>query len=102
MARLDLSAGAGGKRLICTVVLSRRNLLTLLGKLEGHPAGSKRRIENSDCWREGEPVDDVILVLLAEEDAEHYGRRPAPPGPMHPETERFVATHGGYTEGPQG
>jgi hypothetical protein len=89
MARLELTAAAD-EGLICTVVLSRRNLLSLLAKLEGHPTGSKRRIENNDCWRDGEPVD------------EHYSRRPAPPGPMHPATESYVGANRGYTKGPQG
>ncbi|MGE0028051.1 MAG: hypothetical protein AB7U07_13200 [Thermoleophilia bacterium] len=71
------------------VTLSRRNLRSLLHKLDW-PA-SARTITNGDAYRDGEPVGDVLLVLRAEEDEEHYARRPAPPGPMHPRTERAIA-----------
>jgi hypothetical protein len=71
-------------RQIAEVTLSTRNLLALLHKAEHFP-GSARQIESDDCvpgWR---------LVVRSETDAEHYGSRPAPPGPMHPATERFIA-----------
>lgn len=59
-----------------TLTLSRRNLLTLLAKLDGHP-------RDSECalYREG-------WIVKAEDDAVHYlGRKP---GPMHPDTEKEI------------
>jgi hypothetical protein len=67
---------------VCQVTLSRRNLLTLLQKLE--MAGSARTVIGQDC------PEGWTLVLQAEDDDEHYAQRPAPPGPMHPETEAFI------------
>ena len=62
------------------ITLSQRNLLTLLAKLAGFPPGSACTITF--------PCDDgPLLVVHAESDEEHYGTRPTPPGPMHPETE---------------
>jgi hypothetical protein len=85
MARLEID----GARVVVT--LSRRNLLALLHKLDWPP--SARTIVNSDCYRDGEPVDDLLLVLRCEDDSEHYSRRPEPPGPMHPYTEASIAEH---------
>jgi hypothetical protein len=62
------------------VTLSRRNLLSLLAKLDGHPAGSSCtliRYSTPDKWS--------ALIVQAEEDAVHYADRT--PGPMHPDTE---------------
>lgn len=59
------------------LVLSRRNLLSLLAKLD--ISWSARTIS---CAIEGS--NDPIYVT-SEEDAEHYGTRI--PGEMHPETE---------------
>lgn len=56
------------------LVVSRRNLLALLTKLDGNPLASACTIE-----REG-------FYLQAEEDVVHYADRPA--GPMHHDTER--------------
>jgi hypothetical protein len=87
------------------VTLSRRNLLTLLHKLD--MAGSRRQIENNDCWEDGvqtpwyphEQDSSVLarttLVLRCEDDDEHYAKRPVGPGPMHPLTEAFVQQYGG-------
>ena len=87
------------------VVLSRRNLLTLLHKLD--MPGSARMITNNDCWEDGEqtpyyPGEEqashlarTTLVLRCEDDAEHYAKRPVGPGLMHPATEQFVHDHGG-------
>ena len=60
------------------VKLSRRNLLTLLHKLE---------MENSACTII-KPGGTVVTVEL---DEVHYADRAEGPGPMHPETEQFVA-----------
>jgi hypothetical protein len=89
MARLDITAAPD--HLLVSVTLSRRNLLTLLHKLElPRPL---RNLENGDCWINGEqaPYPQVQLDLRGEEDAEHYGRRGFPPGPMSPDTEAFIA-----------
>jgi hypothetical protein len=76
MARLDVEPG------LAIVTLSRRNLLSLLSKLEW--TGSHRMIMTEHCYRFGEPVNDTILVIQAEDDDDHYAKRPAPPGSMHP------------------
>jgi hypothetical protein len=65
------------------VTLSRRNLLSLLHKLDWD--GSARTIEKSE--------DGVILTVVAEDDTEHYGEHAA--GVMHDETERFIESYGG-------
>lgn len=103
MARLHIMNLKGERRV--EVILSRRNLLTLLHKLE--MSGSRRQIENNDCYEDGvqtpwapheveaSELPRTTLVLRCEDDAEHYAKRPAGPGLMHPATERFVAEHGG-------
>lgn len=82
MARLLLRPGQ------VEVVLSCRNLLALLSKLE--LPGSARTLVHRDCYRDGLPVNDVILILRVEDDDAHYVARP-PPGPMHPFSEAFIA-----------
>jgi len=62
------------------VTLSRRNLLTLLAKLDGHPS-------NSACSIFLPGDDGPGLLVRGEENDSHYGKRLAPPGAMHPETE---------------
>lgn len=69
------------------IALSRRNLLTLLAKLEGHPPFSGCTIIFPGSREE------PSLYVLAEDDRTHYGRRLAPPGLMHPETEAWVEAH---------
>jgi hypothetical protein len=66
---------------IAEITLSRRNLLALLGKLDGHPEGSGKTIarEAENGWR---------LVIIAEENPQHYGDRPA--GAMEAATERYI------------
>jgi hypothetical protein len=83
--RLDLR----GNRV--NVVLSRRNVLSLLHKLE--MPGSARTLTGADNYVNGEPVDDLLLVIQVEDDARHYGSRPAPPGRMHLLTETFCSEH---------
>lgn len=63
-----------------TIVLSRRNLLALLTKLDGHPP-------NSHCMIEG-GYEARGVVIRAEEDEAHYSERPA--GEMHPDTEERI------------
>ena len=60
------------------VKLSRRNLLALLHKLDWE--GSKQTI---DKLRDG-----LILIVVAEDDKEHYGDEKA--GVMNDETEHFI------------
>jgi hypothetical protein len=103
MARLQIMHFEGGRRV--EVILSRRNLLTLLHKLD--MPGSMRQIENNDCWEDGvqtpfypggeesNELPRTTLVLRCEDDEEHYTKRPAGPGLMHPATERFVLERGG-------
>jgi hypothetical protein len=64
------------------VTLSRRNLLTLLTKLNGHPPGSKCTIVAPNIY--------PCTLVTAEEDAVHYARAERlgfGPGVMHPDTE---------------
>lgn len=69
--------------------MSRRNLLALLGKLDW--PSSARTIVKGDCFRDGRPIDDVVLVYASRrEDDEHCARRAEPPGPMHPRTEACI------------
>lgn len=56
------------------VILSRRNLLTLLLKLD--TPGSEHTI-----------VKPGGIVVVAEPDEVHYANRPKGPGQMHPDTE---------------
>jgi len=63
-----------------TIKVSRRNLLSLLTKLDGKP-------QNSACTLAG--GDDAVgWFLIAEEDAVHYAERSA--GRMHAETEEAL------------
>jgi hypothetical protein len=79
------------------VVLSRRNLLALLAKLDGQPADSACTVfrqlaktqepELRSLFHAGE---HGLLWVKAEEDDVHYvhpEREGAPPGRMHPDTE---------------
>lgn len=77
-----------------TVVLSRRNLLALLHKVDQE--WSKKTLTNDYIYLEGEllDVDTVDFVIQAEPDADHYVQRSAP-GRMHPESETFIATQMG-------
>lgn len=65
---------------ITSVVLSRRNLLALLAKLDGHPP-------NSLCSIDG-GADAPGFMVTAEEDHFHYRDRPA--GEMIEETEDLI------------
>lgn len=69
-----------------TVVLSRRNLLSLLSKLYGHPPGSSCTIWTEDS----DPLALFRWVKVkAEPDEIHY--QDHKPGPMHPSTELDLA-----------
>jgi hypothetical protein len=75
--RLDRVDGS-----VVQVTLSRRNLLALLAKVDGHPAVSSKAIIFPGT--DNEPT----LVVLAASDETHYGRRSC--GPMHPATEAWI------------
>lgn len=62
------------------IVLSRRNLLALLAKLDGHPPYAVCQLVGGNEARG--------VMVRAEEDDVHYADRPA--GRMHPETERAM------------
>ena len=62
------------------ITLSRRNLLSLLAKLDGHPTPSAATLERVD--------GDAFVSVKAEEDDVHYGERR--PGEMHRETEAAI------------
>lgn len=65
-----------------TVTLSRRNLLTLLAKLDGHPKNSGSAI--SQYVYES---DETVLVNAEEDDVHYRGRVP---GSVHPDTEMYI------------
>jgi len=62
------------------VVLSRRNLLALLHKLD--MPGSNRTI-----------IKPCGTIVRCETDEEHYTGRYIPIGIMHPDTEEFINEH---------
>lgn len=64
------------------LVLSRRNLLALLAKLDGYPPNSYCEIGGGE--------DAPGFRVTAEEDSVHYANRP--PGAMHSDTEARVAS----------
>lgn len=80
-----------GERIIVEVVLSRRNLLAGLQKLDD--PDSARMIQNNDSSFQGEPSGAVLLVLRFENDDEHYANRE--PGMMAPDAEEYIAENGG-------
>jgi hypothetical protein len=88
--RLDLLGD--GEETVVRVTLSERNLLALFQKLA--MPGSARTLASAHAYRDGQLVDDLILVVAAEDDDEHYGKRGFGPGLMHPLTEQFLAPFG--------
>ena len=95
MARLRIRLNDAGFPKIAIVTLSRRNLLTLLHKLD--MPGSARTIFNTDVEIDEEYTQLFAFVIHAEDDTEHYAKRPDPPGPMHPASETFVRKNGGWS-----
>ena len=65
-----------------TVELTRRNLSSLLAKLNGNPPNSACTLIDPD---------DQIAVKAVEDD-EHYKAEGRPPGPMHDDTEKVLAS----------
>jgi hypothetical protein len=80
LERMELKAGIH-VAVYTEVHLSRRNLLTLLAKLDGKPPSSAATIFRQT--HEGHR-----LVVIAEEDDAHYRGRT--PGPVHRETEAAI------------
>jgi hypothetical protein len=80
--RLDLAPG------LVVVTLSERNLLALLHKLQS-PLSAGALI-GGYVYAEGELVDTVRFVVVAESSEQHYADR-EPPGTMHPSTEEWLA-----------
>jgi len=81
LEQITIPVAPGVMRASVVVVLSRRNLLTLLAKLDDRPKGSTKQIAKAEF------IGDV--VIKAEEDDTHYkGRKP---GRMHHETEIAIA-----------
>lgn len=72
------------------VTLSRRNLQSLLAKLDGAPEGSARTLVKVYSPARVTAVNghEQALIVYAEEDASHY--QTDVPGPMHPDTERVL------------
>lgn len=68
------------------LVLSKRNVLALLSKLE--MPGSRRTI----CKVVDDPVTghEIMFFVTIEEDDDHYGQAP---GVMHPFTEKWIKDH---------
>lgn len=95
MARLRIRLDETGRPNAALVVLSRRNLLALLHKLD--MPGSLRTLTNSDVEIEGEYAEGFVFCLQAESDGEHYAKRPDAPGAMHPLTEGFIYDQGGWS-----
>lgn len=65
------------------VILSRRNLQSLLAKLDGHPPDSACTIDRN--------IGETLLTVVAEEDDDHYSDRAIMRGAMHPDTEEAIA-----------
>lgn len=72
---------------VVLVTLSRRNVLSLLSKLE--QKNSARTIVMRGAYVYGVLHEDLFLAVQVEPDELHYAGR-EPPGEMSPETERFV------------
>jgi len=63
------------------VVLSKRNLLALLEKVKGFPAGGYMTIVKPD------PTTGILIVATGEPDELHYSEDRGPAGVMHLSTE---------------
>ena len=74
---MNITSFIGGR--VC-IELSRRNLESLLAKLNGHPPSSR-------CTLIKPCENGLFLEVKAVEDDTHYDERGYPPGEMHPSTE---------------
>lgn len=74
---------------VVLVTLSRRNVLTFLGGLEGR---GEKTIFQRGAFRHGRLLEDVILTVRAEPDELHYADR-CPPGEMSSDTEAFITSY---------
>jgi hypothetical protein len=90
MARIQLSSVVPNRMI---VTLSRRNLLTLLHRLD-----VPGEIRGRDSYLDGVPIDFTV-ILRAEEDEPHYARRiamfgeSAAAGSLRDHTKAFVDEH---------
>lgn len=73
------------------VTLSRRNLLSLLHKIDGME-NSAGTLVSFNCFVDGEQDMSHTVWVKIEPDEVHYADRE--PGLMHPETEEFLKNHG--------
>jgi hypothetical protein len=78
MARLRIRLGSDGRPSAAVVVLSRRNLLALLHKIER--PGSSGGFVNHDVEIDGGYAPGFGSLVLSEDDTDHYSQRPDPPG----------------------
>jgi hypothetical protein len=85
VGEIIMNAKSNGKTLLVTV--SRRNLLTLLQKVD-LPAGESHCAISRIC------DNGLVVVLKAETDAAHYGDREA--GQMRNDAEAFVKESAHY------
>lgn len=70
------------------VTLSERNLRAGLHKLVMDKSARTLFTDETDWSYEGEHSERFWLHF--ETDEEHYGNREFPPGPMHPNTEKYI------------
>jgi len=85
VARIEAQLGRGDG-VVLDVVISERNLLTLLSKL--YTPGTRREFLSGDV-----PPGVAFARIRAESDQQHYNspsRRGVGPGPMHPVTEHVL------------
>lgn len=68
------------------ITLSRRNLETLLAKLDGHPEGSACSIMKHQTVN----GEEMTLWIHAEDNDEHYESSGGFAGRMHPDTEERI------------
>lgn len=68
-----------------TVVLSRRNLATLLDKIDNGITDGESACTILTTYN----TEGYVLIVQAEPDDLHYSER-LPPGKMHPETESRI------------
>jgi hypothetical protein len=71
------------------VTLSERNLRTLMHHLALAPKNTP--ILSQNVYAAEQPVRGFWLVVRAEDDAAHYGKRGFPPGAMSAEAEQALA-----------
>jgi hypothetical protein len=71
------------------IALSARNIAALQHKLLDPRVANA--LVGGDIYRNGQPVSEPLLIVQAEPDLAHYGRRAEPPGIINPRSEAFIA-----------